>query len=72
METNFEALSPWGYKRIQPEVVERANFFGEVWSVAKFLDLPSCLREERRICAPHSKSVRGCRKDDMGPLESHI
>lgn len=29
LETDFEALSAWGYKRVESEVAERANVFGE-------------------------------------------
>ena len=52
LETDFEALSPWGYKRVEFEVAERADFFGESWSAAKFLALPLQLGEERRVCTP--------------------
>lgn len=67
LETDFEALSPWGYKRVEFEVAERADFFGESWSAAKFLALPLHLGEERRVCTPHSNPGTGHRKVDGVP-----
>lgn len=68
LETDFEALSPWGYKRVEFEVAERADFFGESWECCQIPGptTPSGGGEES-VCTPHSNPVTGHRKVDGIP-----
>lgn len=73
LETDFEVLSPWEYKRVEAEVAERDNFFAESGGLPCSQTYPPDVGEERRACLPPLKPVRGPAEGSvLGPLEIHI